>query len=71
MWAGGSSADVPFEIEVELRIEFQTIAVHVDDMDLPVAVYLDHPARHQIFNQEVIRNHDLLVILCEAQIMWA
>ena len=36
VWARGPSADVAMQIEVETRIEFETIPVDVDDVELMV-----------------------------------
>ncbi len=44
MRACGPGADFAIEIEVETRIKFYTIPVHVDDVDLVVAFRLDNTA---------------------------
>src|SRR6266542_1738463 len=70
MRACGPRADIAIKIEVETRIEFQTIPVHVDDMDLVVAFRLHHTAWCQVFDEKVIRHHETFLVARELQIMW-
>ena len=69
MRACRTGADIAIEIEIESRIEFQTITAHIDDVDLVVAFRLDNTPGCQVFDQKVIRDHETFLVTCKTQIM--
>ena len=58
MWVRWTRCNVVAKIKFEALIEFQAIAKHVDDMNLHIAFRIDHTARYEIFDQEVIGYHE-------------
>jgi len=54
MRASGPCADIVIEIELEIRIAFETITGHVEDVDLQVAFGIDHTTWGEVFDEEIV-----------------
>ena len=69
MRAGRPSGNIMTKIELEMLVAFEPILMHVDDVDLVVAFGLDNTAWDEVFDQEVIRDHEPFLVPREPQIM--
>jgi len=68
MWARGPGWEGGVEVEIELGIKDQIILHDVGHMDLVIAFGVD--LAEVIFVQEVIADHQALLIFGERDVMW-